>query len=340
MNKLVIKSSFSLLAAAAIIIGALVGTAAASQAAGSITVSVGSLAPVQSAVEPEVAGVPSCSPATNSYVYNRTVLCWELSIVDTLYKGTKVVGTVSFHLTSKMQVKTTSRDWSESLAISDVQVTGSGGGVSLALTVSCGSPCKATNHFPQNKVIAARSGTIDYADSIAKGKVHGTTSLYELTASKSGYTSAKGHASSPVSYRCDDSYGKYPGCVFPQFTPTITSLAPLPGIVANIKTAQAGPGHYGKPGGGHPLHHITSTSQQNKNYNAVCGRSVVGKPPVGKSCDEYPFKSTREGGTTLSKANRHTAWVPIAEQNSQGGRLSAFYQNNRVLNGDAFYVQV
>ena len=66
----------------------------------------------------------------------------------------------------------------------------------------------------------------------------------------------------------------------------------------------------------------------------------MGPAPSGKSCDEYPFKTAKEGGKTLSAANRHTAWVPTSEQNSQGGRITAFYNANRVLNGDAFWVLV
>jgi Deoxyribonuclease NucA/NucB len=111
--------------------------------------------------------------------------------------------------------------------------------------------------------------------------------------------------------------------------------------VDNIRRIQTrGPGHYGRPGSGHPLHRLTNTAQQEKNYRAVCGRSVVGPPPKGKSCDEYPFKSTYEGGTALSKSNRGWAWVPAGQQGSQGGLIKGFYYSNRVLNHDAFYVKV
>jgi hypothetical protein len=83
--------------------------------------------------------------------------------------------------------------------------------------------------------------------------------------------------------------------------------------------------------------HLT---QQRKNHDAVCNRKITGPPPKGKSCDEYPFASTYEGGTTLSKANRGWAWVPASEQNRQGGLLTGFYNANRVLSHDAFWVKV
>jgi Deoxyribonuclease NucA/NucB len=51
------------------------------------------------------------------------------------------------------------------------------------------------------------------------------------------------------------------------------------------------------------------------------------------SCDEYPFASTLEGGAGASIAP-----VPVSEQNSQGGTLSSFYQQNNVPIGGKFFV--
>lgn len=80
---------------------------------------------------------------------------------------------------------------------------------------------------------------------------------------------------------------------------------------------------------------------QNRNYQAVCARRVTGPPPKPDlSCDEYPFQSTREGGTALSKNNRGWAWVPTSQQNAQGAYIKNFYYGNRLLDGNAFWVQV
>ena len=124
---------------------------------------------------------------------------------------------------------------------------------------------------------------------------------------------------SPIDYRCDDTLaGQGAGCVFPKFSPTLTTMTELPAIAANIRRIQnRGPGHYGRPGGGHPLHRLVNPARQRKNHDAVCGKNVVGPPPKGKSCDEYPFRSTYEGGTALSKANRGWAWVPVEEQTAK-----------------------
>jgi streptogramin lyase len=182
------------------------------------------------------------------------------------------------------------------------------------------------------------SGNINYSDNVAKGKAAATKTKYVWTAAKSGFTTATLTYSTPISYRCDQALGSVAGCVFPSYTPFLTSLSSLPNVAANITTAQGGSGHYGVPGSKHPLHRITSTAQQNANHNAVCAASVVGSPPAGQSCDEYPFKSAKEGGKTLSAANRHTAWVPSSEHGSALSKINAFYNANRVLNGDAFWV--
>ena len=77
----------------------------------------------------------------------------------------------------------------------------------------------------------------------------------------------------------------------------------------------------------------------NKNRLASCqkGRAdaLGDKPePKGWSCDEYPFATTKEGGE-----DARVQWVPISENNKQGGRVSNFYRENQVLKGDKFIVK-
>ncbi|MFE7356762.1 NucA/NucB deoxyribonuclease domain-containing protein [Streptomyces sp. NPDC057543] len=100
---------------------------------------------------------------------------------------------------------------------------------------------------------------------------------------------------------------------------------------------QAKGGHYGKPGFGHPLHRLTDDRKAAANRRAVCGRTT---PPRGKSCDEYPFARTHEGGTALPAASRGIAMVPEKEQDQQGGRIIGFYKQERLVNKDGFWVAV
>jgi hypothetical protein len=129
----------------------------------------------------------------------------------------------------------------------------------------------------------------------------------------------------------------------------MTSMATLPNIAANIASIQAaGPHHYGNSGysPAYPLHRTTNPTIMNANNNTACPPSPrpvrlipdVGPPP--SSCDEYPFASTYEGASQTTKPDWGTASVPVAQQNSQGGLISSFYQAQRILDGDAFWVSV
>ncbi|MFD7554610.1 NucA/NucB deoxyribonuclease domain-containing protein [Streptomyces sp. NPDC059835] len=88
----------------------------------------------------------------------------------------------------------------------------------------------------------------------------------------------------------------------------------------------------------HPLPRITDAILERANRTSAC--PAFRKRAQGQSCDEYPFARTNQGA---SKSDRHDwgwAWVPISEENSQARCLSAFYQAQRVLNGDKFWVEV
>jgi hypothetical protein len=99
-------------------------------------------------------------------------------------------------------------------------------------------------------------------------------------------------------------------------------------------------GGFGVPGDKtHALHREADRAKQRQNRAAMCGRKR-GPRPRGMSCDEYPFASTREGGGHAGAMGSGWAWVPVKEQGSQGGLISSFYQNERILDGDPFYVKV
>ncbi|WP_416956782.1 hypothetical protein [Streptomyces sp. Agncl-13] len=81
--------------------------------------------------------------------------------------------------------------------------------------------------------------------------------------------------------------------------------------------------------------------------------------PTGYSCDEYPFASSHEGAASNPLLGRTFDWCQIstltsrtgpgwsacmipAEENTAAGRddLRVFYNENRVLEDDAFYVWI
>ncbi|WP_413232034.1 NucA/NucB deoxyribonuclease domain-containing protein [Micromonospora rifamycinica] len=140
--------------------------------------------------------------------------------------------------------------------------------------------------------------------------------------------------------RCDNSLGIgriSKGCVFPSVTPVFLlsgAESPLsPVHAAFVSSAQTSlPGHPGRVDRV-PLHRLSNTAQRDANRALSCAGFV----PIDSadSCDEYPFAATYEGG-----AGAIVAHVPRTDNTNGGSKLSGFFQKDRVLDGDAFFVQV
>jgi hypothetical protein len=286
------------------------------------------------------AGAAPCAPGLDTY--NRTQVCWRVAATVAVLQGTARVGTVTFDLTHYLRLNPRGRVWAERVTISAVRVTGDATGMTMTLRASCASPCSAADHFPRDKVITdGLTGVIDYSDAVSAGHAQSARTGYQLSFGKVGDRSAGIAYETPVSYRCDDALPGVPaGCVFPVYTPYLMTLTSLPAIAREIYAAQDGAGHYGEPGKGRPLRRVTNTAAQAANYAAVCARSVVGPPPRGEACDEYPFRSARIGSAAVSKANRSAAWVPAGQESTKNALITRFYDSNRVLNGDPFWVVV
>ena len=342
---------FRLAAGATAVVLTLGGSVVAAAAAGASTASTGQAALSVSVTVrvpgPQSAGMSSaaaaaCKPALNEY--NRTELCYQESVGVNVVRNHKKIGKATFTVTHAIELNTRSRDFTEQVSISDVKLSGNAGGIHVALGVKCDSPCTATkNTFPVGDTLrSGLHGDLAYHDAVGAGHVHADRSTYEWLFTKKGATPGATSGRTALAYRCDDAIKHFAaGCVFPEYFPIMTSMQRLPEIAANIRRIQNhGRDHYGRRGSGHPLHHITDSREQDRKRSQVCSRSKTGPPPAGKSCDEYPFASTAEGGTALPASEHGWAWVKVSEQNSQSGLITGFYNANRVLNDDAFWVAV
>ncbi|GAA0965529.1 NucA/NucB deoxyribonuclease domain-containing protein [Actinocorallia libanotica] len=279
----------------------------------------------------------ACTPTT----LTRTSSCNGGEITASVYRRGVVTGTVTVRLAQHVSMNIKSTDFSEDISAEVLRATGEAVGGTLTLTSDCASPCKAAGRFegvmrPGGQI----DGKISYSSPVGAGQAHAARPHYTITFASAGATPTTGSFEG-LGWRCDHALrGQRAGCVYPSHTPTLTTMQQLPAIAAHIRGVQnRGPGHYGRPGSGNPLHREADRATQDANRGAVCPRI----PPVqhvGKSCDEYPFAATKEGGTTLGTADRGIAWVPLLEQRRQGGMLRTFYYANRVLDGDAFWVQV
>jgi hypothetical protein len=107
--------------------------------------------------------------------------------------------------------------------------------------------------------------------------------------------------------------------------PKVTfSRAKGPGLGKNFDNAVAA---------GEPTR-LTKVSAAARDANRRAALRGQPPAPAGQSLDEYPFASSAEGG-----AGSHVMAVPRAEQNYQGGVLSAFYQKHKIQPGDQFDVE-
>ena len=102
-------------------------------------------------------------------------------------------------------------------------------------------------------------------------------------------------------------------------------------IYINDASAQAS-GFPGYPPA--PLH-------QTDNYDAA----MVGEPlcsirllaPPNSTRDEYPFKTSKEGGKNYQGRKAQVSCAPVGEQSSQGGQLNAFYSRELLQQDDAAF---
>ncbi len=150
--------------------------------------------------------------------------------------------------------------------------------------------------------------------------------------------------------RCDSvANGKRPGCVDDYYTPTVTfnavTKSKVEPVASHIYSAQRSlPEHWGVPLHtaitatstiAHPLHYDSNPADATANNTAAC---KLVKLKSGQSCDEYPMASTYQGAAFQPSFS--AVAVPSGANSSQGGTLSSFYSSNRMLDGDAYWVQV
>ncbi len=250
-------------------------------------------------------------------------------------KTGRVLGTARLSIAQSIAFSVSSPAFVEAFSLRVSSISGDVAGMTIRLTASCGAPCQASAAVPALALRAGAStqGQIRYTDATATR--HRTSSTYTLTLSP---TSIRPAQWSSVDYRCDRELPRLPGCVVPDYIPTMTSMQGLPQIAANIRRIQAnGPHHYGRnTAGGNPLTRNSTISAANN--RAACRKR--GPAPKGKSCDEYPFASTDQGASKTKFPDWGWAWVPVSEQGSQAGRISGFYNQQRILQRDAFWVAV
>jgi hypothetical protein len=202
----------------------------------------------------------------------------------------------------------------------------------ISVTAIC--PCSSTNAgiIMAGPLTDALAGSLHHTAHVGTGQILNATPEYDMTGSAEGGSGGiTWFGDSEV--RCDHVFA-IAGCVFPEYWPTV-NMSGLPHIAPHILLVEGRGAHLGNAAYFSPLSKGTGRQQARNNRRQVCH----GKPPKkGWSCDEYPFASTAQGGTSVAAINRSTAWVPRSENSKQGGILGSFYKINRLLPHDKFFV--
>jgi hypothetical protein len=169
--------------------------------------------------------------------------------------------------------------------------------------------------------------------------------------------------------RCDDKFRgatARAGCIFPEVKPTYVLDGELyESVAAHVRKA-IGSGLPGSETMRAPLTRLFGSTKRIANHRVACRSFKVSRPDVDgrpTSCDEYPFAATYQGASTTTtpgiartfsgcniKKSQQTPWTStgpdgfsrcfvFADENSrEGGTRSAFYQSQRLLDGDPFWV--
>jgi len=86
----------------------------------------------------------------------------------------------------------------------------------------------------------------------------------------------------------------------------------------------------------------TRKAANETNKNAACTSWRAANPTVdvtGMDCDEFPFSSVWEGAG-LDNHNFSVRYVDAAQNRSAGGTLGGWYNSDRILQRDLFYVDI
>jgi hypothetical protein len=208
----------------------------------------------------------------------------------------------------------------------------------------CDNPCIATALF-SGVVTVGLSGTVVYIDDVANGHYHTTPTYYLLNYVSPGYISdSEVPWTSPDRYRCDQGVAtKGTGCVFPNFTPTLSlSVRQTGASAALFKWAQDHMNkHWGLRGRGSPLTRASGAAGDD-NRGIVCDKAFRRRGTVvvkgGKndvdSCDEFPLAATQQSGAaSLKRAGRTGAACAQlqAARTSNRGSEAAQWGNVKVI---------
>ncbi|MFC5149501.1 NucA/NucB deoxyribonuclease domain-containing protein [Streptomyces aureoversilis] len=273
---------------------------------------------------------------------NRTSHCYRNTFpVELTNDATgKVEGRARIHVHVKVKLDPRNRHkWQHNVTL---KITDPRGPMALAIQGSVGlrcGACTSSRQWPQ-----PLPPNISKTFAMTVSSPHDVTivdkmlTFVALTAPNA--TNVPAHSVGPeLNVRCDNTRWVSPqtkgGCVYPDFKPTyfVSRSHSVYGPVAkHITEAQRRLNQaWGLQGRGPALKVTRDGTLNDLNRRAACGRSPAA------SCDEYPFASTYEGAHRNKDFSTKT--VPLTSNTNEGNYRQRWYNRNRLLESDAFWVQ-
>ncbi|MEU0632776.1 hypothetical protein [Streptomyces sp. NPDC005989] len=355
----ILRSSATIKAAAAAVLGALLATGAASGPSAA--------APHTAAAKTAAAQTPQLrtvftAGAKSTVRYTRTSGYISAGYEMTFWQGPFLVGTLSGIYVESERLNVKSNTWKRQWTIKATSATGAAqGGVTSLVKVNCGRGSTAcTSTGPQTKHIRAGSSvTFGFNITSHGNKILTHKPVLNVTTTAPGYLPVVGDVAALRTVRCDSekiTNGGKRGCVYPSVVPNfaISRTNHIWGEMArHVYTAERT--LKGRPGHAKPLHRTTS-AQATLNRRRSCPTSL--HRPRGKQCDEYPYASVQEGGSNKGLGKKCNTIDPNATQSCRmidkdanhkgGGQLSKFYNDNRIIAyksgnkiiGDTFFSKI
>lgn len=90
----------------------------------------------------------------------------------------------------------------------------------------------------------------------------------------------------------------------------------------------------------YPRRHQEEYNRNRNKTRRICEREFGGEDRTGKQCDEFPFASTWEGSSTNGSDHFSVRMISAESNGAAGTWLGAWYAYDRILDGDAFHVEV
>ena len=300
-------------------------------------------------------------PSGTWWAQSRRSACQHTTfgLVVTEVPTGRILGTANFHAINTMTSSTTLARWSSTTSVWVWSWTGAGfPESSRGLLFGCPGDCLAAAGSYTHPAFDEWYGSSYFnVNNLTAGRIINSVSgEWQITMSSTKYGNSVTFTLPLADSRCDNTIGnRAAGCVLPGIPGVMGYSQSLnPAFVDHVYKAQLS-GLPGRLGTGTYLKKLSNATKVAANGTKACPSSLV--RPTGYSCDEYPFRSTYQGastsGATLARSfpgcrmpdpqrTGSTGWsrcfIPTTQNSSAGGLLSAFYSNERMLDGDLHQV--